>query len=164
MSIVIDPVDIAEKGIKKAFKEAIESFCFVAGTGVLTSDGLLPIEKIQIGDSVWAYNESRSEGNWKPGHSIFWMDFHEVLQIIIPCSTIEATYGQPLSNDSECVYDQGFTFEMELVYGRKILVHLARIYGLFQVPNLFFATLHSYLITAGSILNYRYPCIFSSSG
>lgn len=64
--------EIAEKVAEKAAKvveqnaEALKKCkkfeggggCFVAGTIVLTSDGVKPIEKIVAGDSVWAYSDS----------------------------------------------------------------------------------------------------------
>ena len=38
--------------------ENVGGLCFVKGTLILTNKGLLPIENIIIGDSVWAYNDS----------------------------------------------------------------------------------------------------------
>jgi RHS repeat-associated protein len=54
--VIIDPVDIAQHGLKKAFKKAISELCFVSGTLVLTVEGLKPIEEIAIEDSVLARN------------------------------------------------------------------------------------------------------------
>ncbi len=38
--------------------------CFIAGTLVLTADGERPIEEIQVGDWVWAWNETTAEPGW----------------------------------------------------------------------------------------------------
>ena len=40
--------------------------CFVAGTVVLTSQGLVPIEQIKPNDIVWAMDEVTREAGWKP--------------------------------------------------------------------------------------------------
>ena len=39
--------------------------CFISGTLVLTSMGNKPIEEIEIGDEVWAYNEETGEKSLK---------------------------------------------------------------------------------------------------
>ena len=38
---------------------------FVAGTLVLTEDGLRPIEMIETGDRVWAWNEEEKSRSWR---------------------------------------------------------------------------------------------------
>ncbi|HLP84650.1 MAG TPA: polymorphic toxin-type HINT domain-containing protein [Phycisphaerales bacterium] len=40
--------------------------CFVAGTLVLTSEGLVPIEQIKPNDIAWAMDEVTREAGWKP--------------------------------------------------------------------------------------------------
>lgn len=40
--------------------------CFVAGTVVLSSQGLVPIEQIKANDVVWAIDEVSREAGWKP--------------------------------------------------------------------------------------------------
>ncbi|MFP2925664.1 polymorphic toxin-type HINT domain-containing protein [Pyxidicoccus sp. 3LG] len=39
--------------------------CFVAGTPVLTKEGLKPIEEVQAGDEVWARSDATDESGWK---------------------------------------------------------------------------------------------------
>lgn len=39
----------------------IGALCFVAGTPVLTEDGSIPIEEIEIGDYVWAWDEESGQ-------------------------------------------------------------------------------------------------------
>ena len=45
---------------------ATTTMCFVAGTKVLTDHGLIPIEKISVGDLVLSRNESTGEQSFKP--------------------------------------------------------------------------------------------------
>lgn len=45
--------------------------CFIAGTLVLTSMGNKPIENIEIGDEVWAYNEETGETSLKKVVELF---------------------------------------------------------------------------------------------
>lgn len=39
--------------------------CFIAGTLILTSLGLMKIEEIKVGDKVWSYNEKTKKKNLK---------------------------------------------------------------------------------------------------
>ncbi|MCP3139884.1 hypothetical protein LXT23_21405 [Pyxidicoccus sp. QH1ED-7-1] len=39
--------------------------CFVAGTPVLTKEGLKPIEEVQAGDEVWARSDTTGESGWR---------------------------------------------------------------------------------------------------
>ncbi|NMO18195.1 hypothetical protein HPC49_11215 [Pyxidicoccus fallax] len=39
--------------------------CFVAGTPVLTKEGLKPIEEVEAGDEVWARSDASGESGWK---------------------------------------------------------------------------------------------------
>ena len=41
-------------------------FCFVAGTPVLTLNGLRPIEQVKSGDWVWSRDEVTGEWGWRP--------------------------------------------------------------------------------------------------
>ena len=45
--------------------------CFTAGTGVSTRLGRKPIEQIQVGDSVWAYNERTHQTALRPVTQLF---------------------------------------------------------------------------------------------
>ncbi len=45
--------------------------CLVAGTQVLTKEGLKDIEDIEIGDMVWATDPITGESDWKPVISLF---------------------------------------------------------------------------------------------
>jgi hypothetical protein len=43
----------------------VEAVCFVAGTPVMTKDGLKPIEEIKAGDQVLSYNEQTKQPEYK---------------------------------------------------------------------------------------------------
>ena len=54
--------------------------CFVAGTLVHTKEGLVPIEKIKVGDSVLSQAETKGERVYKPVVNTF--SFEEVLFLV----------------------------------------------------------------------------------
>ena len=48
-----------------SFKK-LSTMCFVAGTLVHTSTGMVPIEQISTGDLVWSQDEFTQTASWKP--------------------------------------------------------------------------------------------------
>ncbi|MCF6319596.1 MAG: hypothetical protein L3J83_10035, partial [Proteobacteria bacterium] len=79
-SCVATAIDIAARKADKLvdmFKELKKIFnnnpcnCLVAGTQVLTQEGLKDIEDIEIGDMVWASDPITGESGWKPVTSLF---------------------------------------------------------------------------------------------
>ncbi|EQA78886.1 intein N-terminal splicing domain protein [Leptospira alstonii serovar Pingchang str. 80-412] len=70
-------------GAKSAFGGSEEnlSFCFVAGTLVLTSKGLKPIETVQTGDEVLAFNPETKDQSLKRVVRLFRNENSELLRI-----------------------------------------------------------------------------------
>ena len=65
-SMVNDVIHQADNALRVAVRVATTRMCFVAGTLVLTSQGLVPIEQIKPNDIVWAMDEVSREAGWKP--------------------------------------------------------------------------------------------------
>ena len=72
VSILSEAAPVSARDVKGAYRAAKRFFtgkpkcCFVAGTLVDTAVGLIAIEKIKVGDLVWARNESTGETELKP--------------------------------------------------------------------------------------------------
>jgi hypothetical protein len=69
--------------------------CFTEGTLVLTANGLVPIENIVVGDSVWARNDSTGKITIKTVLSTFEREFGEVYRLYFGGTYVEATYEHP---------------------------------------------------------------------
>ena len=74
--------------------------CFVAGTPVLTVNGLRPIEKIAIGDLVWSRDENTGEMGLREVTHLFITSEQETLEVELKSEeesseTIGATLGHP---------------------------------------------------------------------
>ena len=54
-----------EAGLAKE-RSSVFMNCFVAGTEVLTKDGYVNIEELEVGDEVWATDVDTAESGWKP--------------------------------------------------------------------------------------------------
>ncbi|MDI7158381.1 polymorphic toxin-type HINT domain-containing protein, partial [Leptospira santarosai] len=76
-------VSSAWDGAKSAFGGNQEnlSFCFVAGTLVLTNKGLKPIEDIEVGDDVLSYNPETQDQSLKKVVRLFRNENAELLRI-----------------------------------------------------------------------------------
>lgn len=73
----------------------VEGACFTAGTPVHTPGGLVPIEKISIGDTVLAYNESSKTPTLAPVTNVFHKTWRGLLRIIAGRDTLLATPNHP---------------------------------------------------------------------
>ncbi|MBE2206755.1 MAG: hypothetical protein IAE84_04165 [Saprospiraceae bacterium] len=73
----------------------VEGACFTAGTPVHTPAGLVPIEKISIGDTVLAYNESSKTPTLASVTNVFHKTWRGLLRIIAGRDTLLATPNHP---------------------------------------------------------------------
>ena len=70
--------------------------CFTGDTEVYTSDGLVCIEEIQVGDSVWAYNPETGETELKEVLNVWIKETDEILHVSTSDGeTIDTTTNHP---------------------------------------------------------------------
>ena len=74
--------------------------CFIAGTLVLCRDengeeSYKPIEEIEVGDMVWAYDEETGESDWKPVVRLFRNKTKEWYHVFVEGEEIICTGGHP---------------------------------------------------------------------
>lgn len=142
-----------------------KSFCFVAGTEVLTDHGLVPIEEIQIGDLVWAEDPDTGEKTLKPVVQLFVSETHELVRLLIEDEIILATTGHPFH-----VKGKGWVPALDLEPGDLVTQKdgkLATVYGVWYiysenpvtVYNFEVADFHTYFVGDDSLLVHnKRPC------
>ena len=109
--------------------------CFIAGTLVLTKEGLKPIEEIEVGDEVLAYDEETGEQAYKPVTRLFRNTTEEWYHIRVNGEEIVCTGGHPFyvlnaENDRNIVNFEGvkasgigkWICAMELKVSDKVLL------------------------------------------
>lgn len=69
--------------------------CFVAGTLVLTASGLIAIEKIKVGDIVYAANEETLDVSLKPVLETYIRETSNLIHITVNGEEIISTYDHP---------------------------------------------------------------------
>ena len=69
--------------------------CFVAGTLVLTASGLMAIEKIKVGDIVYAANEETLDVSLKPVLETYIRETSNLIHIKVNGEEIISTYDHP---------------------------------------------------------------------
>ncbi len=69
--------------------------CFIAGTFVLTKEGLKPIEEIEVGDEVLAYEEETGEQAYKPVVRLFRNETKAWYHVKVNGEEIICTGGHP---------------------------------------------------------------------
>ncbi len=71
------------------------SYCFIAGTAVLTAAGAMTIENIQPGDMVWAWNEETGETELKPVVETYVNETDELIHVFVEGEEIICTPSHP---------------------------------------------------------------------
>jgi len=82
------------KTVRKITKK-LPCGCFLAGTLIFTDSGQKAIEEIQVGDKVWAYNDTTGDYGLKKVVSLFRYIRDSVYNIKIGKETIQATADHP---------------------------------------------------------------------
>lgn len=131
--------------------------CFVAGTQVLTENGMKNIEDIQLGDKVWAINMDKNIRELKTVTDVFQGVTNEIYKITIENEEITATPKHKFY-----VMDKGWVRAAELEEGDKLIAKntemiINRVEHQFvdtpiTVYNLTVDELHTYLITKYELL------------
>ena len=73
---------IVSIGVSQLFKNCYTD-CFIAGTMVLTSIGLVKIEDVKVGDEVWAYDEETKEKALKKVKQLFRKETKEWMHLFV---------------------------------------------------------------------------------
>jgi len=90
---VVKYEDEVEEVASKAFKEPCG--CFLEGTLILTDSGYKKIEEIEIGDVVWAYNDTTGAFGKKKVVNVFQHTRDTVYQLTIGEAIIKTTSDHP---------------------------------------------------------------------
>jgi RHS repeat-associated protein len=91
--------------------------CFVAGTLVATASGFTPIETIQVGDLVWARDESSGEVRLCTVEAAYHRESIPIVEVIVGGEVIATTEEHPF-----WVKDHGWKNAGELQVGDHVIV------------------------------------------
>lgn len=106
-------------GVEKVFGAAKNVLsCFVAGTLIKTSEGLIPIEEIRVGDEVFAYNIETGETELKEVKQLFVHEENELVHLVINGEKIDTTTNHPFF-----VEDLGFISAKDLQVGDELRLY-----------------------------------------
>ncbi|HWN41061.1 MAG TPA: polymorphic toxin-type HINT domain-containing protein [Thermoanaerobaculia bacterium] len=132
--------------------------CFAAGTLVATSAGLLPIEQVQAGDQVYAYDDATGEEHLAEVVALHHRDVEATWVLEVGDERIETTDEHPFY-----VAGQGWTEAQDLKAGdllvatggdRLSLDKVERVEGSARVYNFEVRDLHSYFVgTVGVVVH-----------
>ena len=151
---------IKAKSLRKA-DDICALACFVAGTQVLTKDGYVDIEQLEVGDEVWATDIESGESDWKAVTKTWTVEGENIYQVTITTEdgqqqTIDATDSHPfyvvgkgwietidlIPGDTLVDKDQGFLSVESVVDQDRIET----------AYNLTVADYHTYYVTERNVL------------
>ncbi|ROT98918.1 tandem-95 repeat protein [Marinobacter sp. R17] len=136
---------------------------FVAGTLVHTSEGLKPIEAIEIGDFVLSYNETTDEQVFQEVvHLIEHEGDYQIINVEVTDGTIlQATQEHPFYVDGEWVNAEDLlvTDWLTTLHGRVSLSEVSVQEGHSTVYNFSVANTHTYYIGEPGFLVHNASCV-----
>ena len=111
------------KSIGKAAKKAVSTLakgelCFVAGTQILTENGYIPIEDIEVGDYVYAENPETGEKGLKRVKETYINEISELVHLTINGEEIITTPGHPFY-----VINKGWVGSEALKIGDELITY-----------------------------------------
>lgn len=138
----------------------IKKPCFLAGTLVKTESGLKPIEQIQKGELVYAYNFEKQQAELKPVTELFTNVCDQYINIFTPKGKIQATgahrFWIPAKN--KWVKARELTTDMCFLNAQGEYIKIEKLNMIDQVEktyNFEVADLHNYFVGLDEILSHN---------
>jgi hypothetical protein len=153
--------------VSTAVREATQGGCFVAGTQVLTAEGMRPIEEVAVGDQVWAWDENTGAPGWHTVKRAFIRPQKEVLRLELVAADGSVELLGTTAEHPFWVEGQGWTEALKLESGDVLVTaegRPARVQALFQsasldtVYNLEVEQAHTYFVGALSVWVHNATC------
>ncbi len=150
----------------KSSDEAIDvtkrnvSACFAKGTKISTKDGLKNIENIQIGDTVWTFDEQTQINVLKPVLDTMILQSDHLLKLTFNNKTLFTTNDHPFFINGNWVEAKNLNVGDSLLLfnnTRIIIQNKERIDTLVTVYNLEVADIHNYYVGEDQILVHNKP-------
>jgi RHS repeat-associated protein len=122
--------------------------CFTAGTMIATDDGEKPIETIELGDTVWAFNEASQQNELARVVGLFKKEAGNLLLLHVGADILEVTPQHPIYVPEQGWVEAGNLEIGDLLLGRDglpvVLEDIEWREGLVEVYNFEVEGLHSY--------------------
>ena len=164
---------LAKTGAKKVVNEASEGIakklvrkppcgCFIAGTLIFTNVGAKPIEEIDIGDIVWAYNDTTGQYGQKKVVNLFQYERDSVYHIQVGNEVIKATADHPFYIGGRWlrVAELKVGDSVQLFDGSNLVIEqITVVPGRTTVYNFEVADYHTYYVAGAKVLVHNSdPC------
>ena len=145
-------------------------YCFVAGTLVQNSEGTKPIEEIQPGDWVWAWDEKTGEVALRPVMETYVNEADELVHVFVKGEEIVTTPGHPFYSPvkgwTDAIHLRAGDI-LVLVNGEYVVVEKVQ-HELLEAPihvyNFNVAGFHTYYVTWIGVLVHNTGCTRVGNG
>jgi hypothetical protein len=153
---VAQALPIISPRLAKRMSDALQQFCFPAGTEIAVENGSKPIEEIRVGDMVWAQSDQTGEVSLKRVKQLFVSVAASLVVITAGTNTIEATDEHPF-----WVVDQGWKAAGQVQVGDELwtrsgerikVTEIAHKKGQFTVYNFEVEEAHAYFAGENELL------------
>lgn len=158
---------VAEKAVAKKADDLAAKLkppcgCFTAETPVLTAEGYKAIHLIEVGDSVWAYNDTTQVSAWKEVIGIFTTERDALYKIHLGEQLIETTSDHPFYVSGEWINAENLKVGDKLTTFsgiEQLISSIEIVPGDYTVYNFTVADFHTYYVSAyGVLVHNGIPC------
>jgi RHS repeat-associated protein len=136
--------------------------CFVKGTLILTNKGLIPIEQIAVGDTVWVYNDSTGDKAKQVVFNVVVRQTSRLISIYIDSAVIHTTSEHPFYIRSRWVNAENIEINDSIVLfnGRQAAIRYIEVKDTScTVYNFAVENYHTYYVSDLSVLVHNNnPC------
>ncbi|MBC7934222.1 MAG: hypothetical protein H7Y86_02520 [Rhizobacter sp.] len=148
------------KVIRKIVKK-LPCGCFIAGTLIFTEAGAKPIEKIAVGDKVWAFNDTTGQYGLKKVVALFRYERDTVFHIQVGKDTIKATADHPfyIAGKWVSVAELKVGDSVKTYDGSNLVIErITLVPGRTTVYNFEVADYHTYYVADAKVLVHNINC------
>lgn len=140
--------------------------CFTEGTLVKTREGNKEIERIQVGDWVWAYSESTKSVDLKQVLHLYKYDRDTIYKLYVSDDVIETTSEHPFFVKDKYLAAKYLVKGDSLLLqnGKQIIVDsIVIVAGDYSVYNFTVDDYHTYFVGKNGVLVHNSPCPYKLS-
>ena len=159
--VAVGEIGLALRTSKIRHTRKLPCGCFTAGTKVKTQKGEKAIEDIDVGDWVWAYDDSTKNIALKEVIYLHKYDRDTIYNVYVSGKVIEATADHPFFVEGKYVDTRNLRKgdKLRLLTGKSVLIDSIKVIeGSYQVYNFTVDEYHTYFVGEDGILVHNDPC------
>jgi RHS repeat-associated protein len=146
---------VDERMVKKLTGQGYPCNCFAAGTPVYTEEGFKPIDRLEIGDKVWAFNEELETYDLKSVTFKHHIEKSGLYELYVNFDTLKVTYDHPFLSNGEWIEASNLKVgdNITILGGKQFAIDSIYYYpGSFNVYNLTIEDFETFFVSGSKFV------------